>query len=159
MALTRGPGYAAGTGNAVEIIGAAGKGIAQGFKTGNKQTVKRIQKMTKKRDEKISRQTSTAPVEPTSSEPTPTVIEPGFGDSMRQQVRRNALRRELQGHIDTARQVASQAHNEYQRPAFSPEAPSTLDEAAKFAVKKSMMTHYKNQVNANLSALQHNNNS
>ena len=149
MALTRGPGYAAGTGNAVEIIGAAGKGIAQGFKAGNKQTVKRIQKMTKKRDDKLARN-SKGVVEAPAVSTAPVPFSPE---------RKYAVRQELQGHVTAAREAAAQATLNYKRPNSAPTSPATLDEVPAFAVKKAMMSHYRNQVNANLSALQHNNNS
>lgn len=150
MALTRGPGYAAGTGNAVtEVLGPAGKGIAQGFKAGNKQTVKRIKKMTKKRDDKIARNSKNA-AEPLTPSTTPTPFSPE---------RKYAVRQELQGHVTAAREAAAQATLNYKRPNSAPTSPATLDEVPAFAVKKAMMSHYKNQVNANLSALQHNNNS
>lgn len=146
MALTRGPGYAAGTGNAMETIGAAAKGAAQGFKAGNKKTVKRIQKMTKKRDAKLSGNS-------------PTVSEPSTTPNAFSPERKYAIRQDLQGHINTAREGAAQATMNYKRPNSAPTSPDTLDEVPAFAVKKAMMSHYRNQVNANLSALQHNNNS
>ena len=150
MALTRGPGYAAGTGNAVtEVLGPAGKGIVQGFKSGNKKTVKRIQKMTKKRDDKLARNSKGA-AEPQAPSTAPIPFSPE---------RKYALRQELQGHVTAARDSAAEATLNYKRPNSAPTTPSTLDEVPAYAVKKAMMSHYRSQVNANLSALQHNNNS
>lgn len=163
MPLTRGQGFVAGTGNAVtELVGPASKGIVQGFKSGNKATVKRIKKINERREAKASKnseengQETPAPYESTKSSQ-------DYGNEMRSQIAARQAQKskpnysqKVQGSITAARGVAAGARSAYQRPNSSTTAPSSLDEAAKFAVKKSMLTHYKNQVNANLSALQHN---